>query len=78
MKAFTQATLDQMTEAQMITIDGLLVNGVTVTEPFVIYLPDRCLLGRITLDSGATISISINKDGIATFTQLLRLTKEKL
>jgi hypothetical protein len=78
MKAFTEATLNQMTDDQMITIDRLLADGIKVTEPFVIYLPDRCLLGKITLDSGATISISINKDGIATFTQLLRLTKEKL
>ena len=78
MKAFTQATLNLMTDDQMITIDRLLADGITVTEPFIMYLPDKCLVGQITLDSGATISISINKDGIATFTQLLRLTKETI
>lgn len=74
MKAFTQATLDQMTEQQMITIDGLLVNGVAIIEPFVIYLPDKCLVGQITLASGPLLSVSINKKGKITYTQLLKLS----
>ena len=74
MKAFTQATLNQMTESQMISIDGLLNETVTVTEPFVIYLPDKCLIGQITLSSGPLLSVSINKDGKVTYTQLLKLS----